>query len=102
MDTKISPARENTLSVLRQFKPVLDHRYGVSALGLFGSLARGEETADSDVDVVVQMRESNLFHLVHVKETLEEALQKSVDIVQYRNRMNPFLKQRIDQEAIYV
>lgn len=102
MSSDISPTREKTLSVLRQFKPEFDRQYGVTVLGLFGSLARGEDTGFSDVDVVVQMREPNLFRLVHVKETLESALQKPVDIVQYRARMNPFLKKRIDQEAIYV
>jgi predicted nucleotidyltransferase len=54
------------------------------------------------VDVVVKMREPNLFVLVHVKEELEQALHEHVDIVHYRERMNTFLKHRIDQEAVYV
>jgi len=56
----------------------------------------------SDVDVVVQMRDPNLFVLVYVKEELEEALHEHVDIIHYRERMNAFLKRRIDQEAVYV
>lgn len=95
-------SRERALAVLRQYKSELDLRYGISALGLFGSLARGEERADSDVDVVVRMRKPNLFYLVHVKETLEAAIQRPVDVVHYRDRMNPFLRKRIDREAIYV
>jgi predicted nucleotidyltransferase len=94
--------RDDALAVLRRFKSELERRYGITALGIFGSLARGEANEGSDVDVVLQMRESNLFTLVHVKETLEEALHERVDIIHYRERMNALLKSRIDREAIYV
>jgi uncharacterized protein len=87
---------------LRSLKRDFAERYGITALGIFGSVAREEEMETSDVDVVVTMREPNLFTLVHVREDLEEALHEHVDIVHYRERMNPFLKQRIDQEGIYV
>lgn len=94
--------KEDTLEVLRRFKGDLSERYGITALGIFGSVARGDANVTSDVDVVVQMREPNLFVLVHVKEELEEALHEHVDIVHYRDKMNAFLKRRIDQEAVYV
>jgi len=94
--------KDDALKILRQFKGGLSERYGITALGIFGSVARGHQQATSDVDVVVKMRDPNLFVLVHVKEELEEALHEHVDIVHYRERMNAFLKQRIDQEAVYV
>jgi len=49
--------REAVLRVLRRYKQDFERLYGVTALGLFGSLARGEATPASDVDVVVCMRE---------------------------------------------
>ncbi len=94
--------RDTTLEILRRFKGENSERYGITALGIFGSVARGQQKEPSDVDVVVKMREPNLFVLVHVKEELEEALHEHVDIVHYRERMNMFLKRRIDQEAVYV
>jgi predicted nucleotidyltransferase len=94
--------RDEALEILRRCKDELSERYGITALGIFGSVARGQQKGTSDVDVVVQMREPNLFVLVHVKEELEEALHEHVDIVHYRERMNKFLKRRIDQEAVYV
>jgi len=39
---------------------------------------------------------------VHIKEELEYALDKPVDVIRYRERMNTFLKNRIDREAVYV
>ena len=94
--------RDEALAVLSSFKGDFVERYGITALGIFGSVARDQAMGTSDVDVVVKMREPNLFTLVHVKETLEEALHEHVDIVHYRERMNGFLKKRIDREAIYV
>jgi hypothetical protein len=94
--------RNKTLEILRGLKGEFADRYGITALGIFGSVARDQEMETSDVDVVVTMREPNLFTLVHVKEELEEALHEHVDIVHYRERMNAFLKRRIDQEGIYV
>ncbi len=95
-------SKKKALEVLRSHKGELAERYGITALGIFGSVAREQETESSDVDVVVKMREPNLFTLVHVKEELEEALHEHVDIVHYREKMNAYLKRRIDQEGIYV
>ena len=72
------------------------------SLGVFGSVARDEAGTDSDVDIVVAMSKPSLFSMVHIKSTLEAKLQRRVDIVQYWENMNPFLKSRIDREAHYV
>lgn len=94
--------RKDALEVLRRYKREFDRQYGVIALGVFGSIARDEATKSSDVDVVVKMRDPDLFSLVNIKETLEDAFQGQVDIVHYRDRMNAFLKNRIDRDAVYV
>lgn len=67
-----------------------DEIYGVIRLGIFGSVARGDVTAASDVDMVVEMENPDLFYMVHIKEDLEKALRCPVDIVHYRARMNNF------------
>ncbi|MBC6480650.1 MAG: nucleotidyltransferase family protein [Hormoscilla sp. GM7CHS1pb] len=94
--------RSKVLEVLRQIKPSLQEKYGVTRLGIFGSVARDEATETSDVDVVMEMEQPNLFMRVHIKEELEEALDKPVDVIRYRERMNTFLKRQIDLEAVYV
>lgn len=93
--------RSKVLEMLHQLKPLLAERYGVTRLGIFGSVARDQATEVSDVDVVVEMA-PDLFAMVHLKEHLQNALQVPVDIVRYRTTMNPVLKQRIDQEVVYV
>lgn len=94
--------RYEVLEVLKRHKPLFAEQYGVTDLGLFGSVARGEAAPDSDLDIVIRMKEPRLFYMVHIKETLEEVFQRPVDIIQYREKMNPFLKKRIDRDAVYV
>jgi predicted nucleotidyltransferase len=54
----------------------------VARIGVFGSVARGDSTPDSDIDVLVQMTdEGDLFDLVGVKNLLEQNLGRSVDVV---------------------
>ena len=92
----------NIMAVLDRDKRKLADRYGVMKLGVFGSVARGESTDASDVDIVVQTEVPDLFMMVHLKEELEALLGSRVDLVRYWKRMNPYLKKRIDREARYV
>ena len=94
--------RAEVLRVLGSRKDVLTSNYGVTKLGIFGSIARDEASKTSDVDVVVEMEKPDLFYMVHIKEELEEALHCPVDIVHYRKRMNDFLKKRIKRDVVYV
>lgn len=90
------------LQVLKMFLEKNRERYGIVSIGIFGSFAKGMADDQSDVDVVVQLREPNLFTLSRIRIELEEQLHRHVDLVSYRERMNSFLKNRIQHEACYV
>jgi len=94
--------RNEILQSLSDFQQEKQDEYHIRKIGIFGSAARGQLREDSDVDVVVELDEPDLLILVGIKQDLEEELQRSVDIVRLRDAMNAFLKQRIEQEAIYV
>jgi hypothetical protein len=94
--------RNDILKVLKRYKEVNADRYCILKLGLFGSSARDEFRAGSDIDVVVILDSPNMLNLIGIKQDLEEKFQQHVDIVRYRDKMNPFLKKRIEQDAIYV
>jgi len=94
--------QDKILDELRGMKPVLQKQYRVSRIGVFGSVARSQAGPGSDIDIVVEMTEPDLFSLVHLKDALEQRLGSRVDIVHYREHMNPFLKEHIRKEAIYV
>jgi predicted nucleotidyltransferase len=93
--------REQALNVLREHKKEFEEQYGVTRLGIFGSVARDEAIDPSDVDVVVEMP-PDMFARVSLKENLEAILRVKVDLVRYWPRMNHYLKRRIDREAYYV
>ncbi len=93
--------KKEALEVLRRYKREFENQYGVTEIGIFGSVARGESKPASDLDVVIKMRKPDLYYMVHIKETLEESFHTHVDIIQYRERMNPFLKKRINEDVVY-
>ena len=94
--------KQKALEILRRYKNEHSDEYGILKIGIFGSVARDEATENSDVDIVVETETPNLFNLVHIKESLEALYHTHVDIVRYRETMNPYLKKYIEQEAIYV
>jgi len=94
--------KEEIIKILSNYKNEYAEKYGIQKIGVFGSVARDDNREGSDVDIVVDISNADLFLLVGIKYELEEKLQKSVDIITYRENMNPFLKKRIDGEAVYV
>ncbi len=93
--------RKDIIKTLRSYKKDVAEQYNILKIGVFGSVARDEAGEGSDVDVVIRISEPDLFMLVGIKNDLEERLRRPVDIVTYRDTMNPFLKKRIDSEAVY-
>ena len=93
--------KEEYLDILRKYLDLKSKVYGIVKIGIFGSVARNEQTEDSDVDVCVEMKKPDLFALVHIKEDLQELFGKSVDIVRLRKNMNPMLLSRIQRDGIY-
>ena len=96
------PNQNRILDILREAAPDLLAKYGVTRIGIFGSVARNQSTAESDVDIVYEMRRPNLFTVVHLQAELERMLHFPVDLVRLGKRLPPLMKKRIDQEGIYV
>ena len=92
---------DDLLETPRKQKADFAVAYGVTEIDIFGSFDRGEAKPDSDVDVVVKMEAPDLLSMVHIRESLEEDLHCPVDIIRFRERMNPFLRSRIEKEAVY-
>ena len=77
-------------------------KYGIINLGIFGSYSKNIATDDSDIDIIIETQEPDIYKLVHIKDDLEKIFRKSVDIVRNREKMNPYLKKRIEKDAQYV
>jgi predicted nucleotidyltransferase len=95
-----APTPADLLSLLRSHRESWEKRFHLRRIGLFGSTARNEATAASDVDVWVELDPLTPFATVHLKQELETLLQRPVDLVRLRERMNPALRQAILREGI--
>jgi len=87
--------------IQRKILPILQ-RYGAKKAGLFGSCVRGRMTADSDIDILVEIESDiSLLDFVGLKLEIEEALNSKVDLVEY-STIKPLLRERIlnEQEII--
>jgi uncharacterized protein len=94
--------KDNILAILREFKRNYAEKYGILEIGVFGSIARDEDREDSDLDICIKTKTPNPFTLVHIKSDIEGLTNKRVDIVRVREKMNSFLRDRIEKEGLYV
>jgi predicted nucleotidyltransferase len=94
--------KDEILNKIIKFFNLRKNEFSIIRIGVFGSVARDEITDNSDVDVVVELGQPDLFTLIGVKQELEELLQRPVDVVRYREKMNAYLKKQIEREAVYV
>jgi len=92
--------QEEIRQKLVTLKPFLRKNFGVDKIGFFGSYARGEQTPNSDLDILVEFDRPIGWEVVDFIEYLEEVLHKGVDLVTVR-ALKPQLKDKILDEVIY-
>jgi predicted nucleotidyltransferase len=78
----------------------LASQHGAHHVRVFGSVARGEAGPASDVDLLVQMDNGrSLLDLIGLTQELESILQRKVDVLTDEG-LSPYLKERIQAEAV--
>jgi len=94
--------RAKVISILNKHRKVLNDRYGVRSLALFGSVARDEATQASDVDLLVDFdRPVGLFGLFALQDYLETILGCPVDLGT-PDSLKPRLREKVLAERVYV
>ena len=89
------------ISTLTQHAPILRDRFGMTAMSLFGSVARGEQNENSDVDVLVDMPPT-LRAVGGANDYLEQILGCHVDMIRNHNRLTPFFRKQIARDGITI
>lgn len=92
--------RSRLHELLRAFTDRHAAESSLLALGYFGSYARDEAHAGSDVDIVFDTSSPNLFLTVMLKQDLEAWIGRPVDVLQTRGLTNARLRERIEREAV--
>lgn len=94
-------SRQQCIAILTAAAPYLQKEYGVRSLRLFGSMARGDNRADSDVDVCVDMP-PKAFTVIALKHYLQDLLGVAVDVVRLTPRLDKFLIDEIKRDGICI
>ena len=85
-------------TILRNQKKYLEEHYGIKEIGIFGSVVRGEQKADSDIDILVELirpSKISLLDLVELECYLQDLLGAEVDVVIKKN-----LRKRIGERIL--
>lgn len=92
--------KDEIFAVLRAALPDLKRRWPIRSLAVFGSAARGEATAASDVDVLVDfVRSIALSEFLALENELSALVQRRVDLVT-RAALKPYIGQHVLDEAV--
>ncbi len=95
-------AKKTNLNSLKKVIVPILKKNGVVKAGIFGSVARGEATKKSDVDVLIKFRgKKSLLDVVGLKLELEETIHRNVDVLTYK-ALHPALKDRILHEEVRI
>lgn len=89
---------------LEELKPILEEKFQVETIGIFGSYVRGEQDKKSDVDVLVEFAKNahiGLLKYVEIEIFLSEQLGVKVDLVA-KGGLKPTLKDRVLSEVVYL
>lgn len=93
---------EEITEIIRRNKEDFREKFGVKEIGIFGSYVKGEQDADSDVDILVDFfKSTTLFKFAELENLLSDTLGKKVDLVM-KKALKPRIGKHILDEVVYI
>ena len=90
-----------TIDELKNIIGDIAKQYGVKKVALFGSYSTGEETPDSDVDLLIDKGEiKGLFMFNSFVSSVQERLNKDVDVITYNSLNRSLIKDSVKNEVV--
>ena len=96
--------KQEIIDYLQRQQPYFYNTFGIKFVGLFGSFSRGDETKESDIDILYEIekdRKLSMFKYLKVASQLENFFHKKIDLV-IIDTLKPTVKEYIDKDLIYV
>lgn len=96
--------REEILEFLRSNREFLKNNFHITKIGLFGSFARDQQTAQSDIDLIIELDAPNTdVHLLknNIREFIASSFNRGVNLVREKY-LRPYARDVILKEAIFV
>ena len=98
----MTATQSSYINALRRFKQEYGSEYGITKIGFFGSVARGDQTEESDVDIILESPTASVYTLIGIKQKLEKIFNKQVDVVGKTEFTPKNFLARVEKEAVYV
>lgn len=93
---------ESICATIKKLKPELTAKYGVSSIGLFGSVVRDDfSSGKSDIDIIVDFSKPIGIEFIDLADYLESAFKRKVDLVSKNGIRNKYFRE-IEKEIVYV
>lgn len=93
--------KSDILQKLSQEKEYIQKTYEVEKIGLFGSYAKDQQTANSDIDIYVEFKHKTFDNLTGLWNYLEKMYHTKVDLIHKHKRSESAIFKSIQQEVIY-
>ena len=93
--------KQTILQTLQSLKPRLQEKYGLSELALFGSYSRGEQTTESDIDIIVDFNKPVGIEYLDVVYLLQEAFKEVPVQVVSKGAIKPKYYERLKEDLLY-
>lgn len=88
--------------ILQKNKKLLEEKYRVKKIGIFGSYMRKETNKKSDIDILVEFSETpDIFKFIDLENFLRKLLDIKVDLVT-KEALKPLIKKEILKETVYI
>jgi len=92
---------EEIKDIVNQHRQELEERFKAKSIAIFGFYARGDQTSESNIDIMVEFREPVGFLFIHLADYLEQILEIKVDLLT-REAIKPNRRRYIMEELVYV
>lgn len=94
--------KNEVVKKLEEHLPEIRERFGIEMLGVFGSVSRGEDKPDSDIDILYRFKAGiKTYHaMLELVDYLEELFGRPVDLTA-ADWISPMLKSHIDADVIF-
>ena len=93
---------ESIFTAIQKLKPELIRKYGVSSIGLFGSIVREDfSPTKSDIDIIVDFSKPVGIEFIDLAEFLEATFKRKIDLVSKNGIKNKYFRE-IEREIVYV
>ncbi len=89
-------------NILTEYKELLQKKYKIKEIGIFGSFVRNEQRERSDIDILIEFKEvPDLLKFIEIERKLERVLGRKIDLIEKKS-IKPRLKKIILNEVVYI